>query len=224
MTSLLIDTCTEHGVIVFFSGTTPRYEGTIPKGLHNSKYMIVEIDKGLKKLSLEVKDLDFIAVTIGPGSYTGIRVGVIAAKTLSYAADIPIITLCSLDGYTPNQDGDFISIIDAKISGGYYRVGKKTEEKIEWKTEPAVCELEKLPALQKIHHLVTPNKQLLEKKLAKIYPETVFVWEEIPPGVNQFIRIANEKFQAGKVESSTEFELMYLRKTQAEIERDEKNE
>jgi tRNA threonylcarbamoyladenosine biosynthesis protein TsaB len=219
MTSLLIDTCTEHGVVTFFSGDTILYNGTIPKGLHNSKYMIMEVDKGLKSLSLQVKDLQFIAVTIGPGSYTGIRVGVIAAKTLAYAGNRPIITLCSIDGYTPNHDATFIGIIDAKIGGGYFRVGRKKGNRVEWLTEPAVSELDKLEALQDIPLLVTPNKQLLEKKLQKIYPQLSFEWIEQPPDVGQFIDIANHKFNTGEVETGTEFDLLYLRKTQAEIEK-----
>lgn len=224
MTSLLIDTCTEYGVIAFYSGDTILYEGSIPKGLHNSKYMMMEIDKGLKELSLSVHDLHTIAVTIGPGSYTGIRVGVIAAKTLAYAGEVPIITLCSLDGYIPEEDGQFISIIDAKIGGGYFRVGKKIGGAVHWLTEPSVSELDKIEYLESIHTLVTPNKGLLEKKLGKLYPETQFSWKEQPPSVKQFISTANEKYSAGKIETSTEFELMYLRKTQAEIERDQKTQ
>lgn len=219
MTKLLIDTCTEHGVIAFFNEDTLLYEGNIPKGLHNSQYMMMEIDKGLKELSIKVKDLQFIAVTIGPGSYTGIRIGVIAAKTLAYAGKVPLITLCSLDGYVPEKNGKFISLIDAKIAGGYFRVGNKTDESVDWLTEPAVSELEKLDSLQQIFHLVTPNKQLLEKKLNKLYPDLPFEWNESPPSVKEFIRVSNEKFRAGQIESGTEFELMYLRKTQAEIER-----
>ncbi len=222
MTSLLIDTCTEHGVIAFFSGDTILYEGNIPKGLHNSKYMMMEIDKGLKELSLKVKDLQFISVATGPGSYTGMRVGVIAAKTLAYAGKVPIVTLCSLDGYVPDDDGKFISIIDAKIGGGYFRVGKKTGDSIEWLTEPAVSELDKLEVLKTIHVLVTPNKKLIEKKLGLLFRDTPFSWIEQAPSVKQFTSIANEKYSAGKIETGTEFELMYLRKTQAEIERDQK--
>ncbi len=52
MTSLLIDTCTEHGVVVFFTNGKIDYRGDIPVGLHNSKFMMIEIDKGLKKLGL----------------------------------------------------------------------------------------------------------------------------------------------------------------------------
>lgn len=220
MTSLLIDTCTEHGVVTFFSGDLILYNGTIPKGLHSSKYMIMEIDKGLKTLSLNVNDLQFIAVTIGPGSYTGIRIGVIAAKTLAYAGDRPIITLCSLDGYAPDNDGTFISIIDAKIGGAYFRIGRKKGDSIDWLTEPAVSELNKLEALKDIHLLITPNKQLLEKKLQKIYPTLSFNWVEQPPNVRLFMDSANHQFDAGEIETGTEFDLLYLRKTQAEIERD----
>lgn len=220
MTSLLIDTCTEHGLVIFFSGDTVLYQGTIPKGLHNSKYMMTEIDKGLKELAISVKDLQFIAVTIGPGSYTGIRVGVIAAKTLAYAGNIPIVTLCSLDGYIPNKDGRFISIIDAKIGGGYFRAGVKTDTSIEWLNKPSVSELDKLEELKTTNILVSPNCGMLQKKIHKLYPETTYEWLEGPPNIERFMMIANQKFRSKNVELGTEFELLYLRRTQAEIERD----
>lgn len=219
--SLLIDTCTEYGVVAFFSGNTLLYEGVTPKGFNNSTYMMLEVDRGLEKLGQKIKDLQFIAVTIGPGSYTGMRIGVMAAKTLAYAGNIPLVTLCALDGYIPDGQGDFMALIDAKIGGTYFRIGRRNEESIDWLTEPAVSALEKLDALQHIHRLVTPNKQLLQKKVSLLYPTTAFEWIEKPPSVAQFMAIANAKFQAGIVERSATFDLLYLRKTEAEIQREQ---
>lgn len=219
MINLLIDTSTEHGTIAFFSKEKVLLKGTIPRGLHNSKYLTIEIEKGLKQLGIKTSDLKYIAVAIGPGSYTGIRVGVIVAKALAYASRLPIITLCSLDGYVPDSDGKFISIIDAKIGGCYFRIGKKEGKHVEWLTEPAIKELEKLEEIQTIQTLVTPNGLLLEKKLQLLNPELTLDWQEKAPSVENLIREAEKKFTVGEVEKNTEFQLLYLRKTQAEIEK-----
>lgn len=57
----------------------------------------VFIDRILKNHQLSPKNLDAIAVSIGPGSYTGLRIGVAAAKGLAFALDIPLIGISTLE-------------------------------------------------------------------------------------------------------------------------------
>ena len=52
-----------------------------------------EIDEMLKKNNLKPNQLDAVAVSIGPGSYTGLRVGLATAKGLCYALNIPLIAV-----------------------------------------------------------------------------------------------------------------------------------
>lgn len=54
------------------------------------------IEKVLNKAKIRVADLDAIAIAIGPGSYTGLRIGLSTAKGLSYTLDIPLISISSL--------------------------------------------------------------------------------------------------------------------------------
>ena len=54
------------------------------------------IDKVLLKSNIRMNQLDAIAVSKGPGSYTGLRIGVSAAKGLCYALDIPLISIATL--------------------------------------------------------------------------------------------------------------------------------
>ena len=74
---------------------------------------------------LENQTLEFIAIGIGPGAFTGTRVGVMAAKALSFAKKIPLLPFCSLKIFTPEANGPFSIIGDAKSQGFYSLKGRK---------------------------------------------------------------------------------------------------
>jgi tRNA threonylcarbamoyladenosine biosynthesis protein TsaB len=66
------------------------------EGQSHAKLLTVFIDELLKENQLKVKNFDAIAVSMGPGSYTGLRIGVSTAKGLAYAADLPLIAVSTL--------------------------------------------------------------------------------------------------------------------------------
>lgn len=75
------------------------------------------IQKGIAATGLTMKDLDAIAISIGPGSYTGLRVGLSAAKGFSFALGIPLITVNTLEmmAHTVTEEADLICpMIDAR--------------------------------------------------------------------------------------------------------------
>ena len=74
------------------------------------------ISELMEKNNISFKDLDAIAVGIGPGSYTGLRIGLSAAKGICYALDIPLISVSSLENMVSNIqfEGVIISTIDAR--------------------------------------------------------------------------------------------------------------
>ena len=61
-----------------------------------SELMAVEVDAILKRNNISAKDIGEVVVTIGPGSYTGIRIALTIAKTLAFALDIKIFAVSSL--------------------------------------------------------------------------------------------------------------------------------
>jgi len=65
-------------------------------GQTHAKLLTVFIDELLKENQLKIKNFDAIAVSMGPGSYTGLRIGVSTAKGLAYAADLPLIAVNTL--------------------------------------------------------------------------------------------------------------------------------
>lgn len=87
----------------------------------HAAFLHTAIDELLKKEGILMNKLDAIAVTSGPGSYTGIRVGLAAAKGFCYALDIPLITLNTLEAMalsaaTSQQDKEafYCPMIDAR--------------------------------------------------------------------------------------------------------------
>lgn len=62
-----------------------------------SEYMIVEIDKIFKRNKLDIKKIDGVMVSIGPGSYTGIRIALTIAKVIAYALNKPIYPVSTLE-------------------------------------------------------------------------------------------------------------------------------
>lgn len=62
----------------------------------HAKYLTIFIDEIMKRQKISFNDLDAISVSKGPGSYTGLRIGVSTAKGLCYAKDLPLIAINTL--------------------------------------------------------------------------------------------------------------------------------
>lgn len=205
MMTLLIETSTERSLVAIFKDEKIVFHHNLPFGHSSSQYLLPAISEGLKQLQMSAKELSQIVVGIGPGSYTGIRVGVVVAKTLSYAHNIPLIGISSLEGFIPEHDGDFAAIIDAKISGVYLLKGKRENGEITFWSEPETCSLDSLSA--KLDHgitLVTPNKNRLEPILNEKNPSTFWCWQESYP-CPQYI------LQKGKRRDASD--ILYLRES-----------
>ena len=82
----------------------------------HSIYLVPMIDEILKENNIECQDLSEILVVNGPGSFTGIRLGVTVAKTLAYTLNIPIKTISSIEAISASikDDNKIITISDTK--------------------------------------------------------------------------------------------------------------
>lgn len=220
MISLLLETSTEFGLVALFKDKQLICEETLPPGLQNSKYIFTGIQKALSSFSLNPKDLNLIIAGVGPGSYTGIRVSAITAKTLSFALQIPLVGISSLNGFIPQNDGVFASIIDARIGGVYIKTGVMEHGVCRWTTCPMLYSLnEAFEFLKEIKTFVTPSSLLLKPKFNEVFKDQI-TWIESAPNCEEMGRTAFEKFERGDYTLNQELELLYLRKTQAEIERE----
>lgn len=88
----------------------------------SSKIMPV-IDEAFKKSKIIPKEIDKIFVVNGPGSFTGIRVGLTVAKVMGYSFNIPVVPISSLEFMCSGYDYDVMGLIDARrgyvYAGGY---------------------------------------------------------------------------------------------------------
>ena len=78
----------------------------------HSKYLVPIIDEELNKNNLTIKDINKIYVISGPGSFTGTRIAVTVAKTLSYALNIPVKSISALKQYVfEYENNDYYAVI-----------------------------------------------------------------------------------------------------------------
>ena len=86
-----------------------------------SELMAVEVDAILKRNNISAKDIGEVVVTIGPGSYTGIRIALTIAKTLAFALNLKIYAVSSLISQkAPHQPT--ISVINARSNRSYVAI------------------------------------------------------------------------------------------------------
>ena len=115
MTYLFIDTANSFIISIIKDDKIIYYKNDVSNSDTSSKVMPI-IDEAFKSSNLTINDIDKIFVVNGPGSFTGIRVGVTIAKTISYCLNKPLIALSELELLaTTNTNTDFIApIIDAR--------------------------------------------------------------------------------------------------------------
>lgn len=97
MTLLAIDTSTDAMGIALYQGKQVIAEySSVNKNKHSTRLMPA-INQVMNDANVKPKDLEKIAVVKGPGSYTGVRIGLSIAKTLAFSLNIPIVGLSSLE-------------------------------------------------------------------------------------------------------------------------------
>lgn len=94
----------------------------INTAITHSQTLMPMIEQLLKNTELTLKDIDAIAVNAGPGSFTGVRIGVAAAKGLAFAEDLPCVSVSTLESMAYNMlgaDGVVCAVMDARCSQVY---------------------------------------------------------------------------------------------------------
>jgi len=123
MKVLAIETSSLIGNIAVCDGDTIVGKNTFGKNLNHGKEIVSSLESIFNAINWEPKDIDLIAVSIGPGSYTGLRIGVTCAKTLAYGLGKPVIDVPTLDVLVENvkdyNSKTICPVIDAKRKSVY---------------------------------------------------------------------------------------------------------
>ncbi|MBT5306290.1 MAG: tRNA (adenosine(37)-N6)-threonylcarbamoyltransferase complex dimerization subunit type 1 TsaB [Candidatus Scalindua sp.] len=123
MKVLGIETSGLVGNIAVCDGNTVVGKKTYGKGFSHGKEIVSSIESIFDEIRWEPNDIDLIAVSIGPGSYTGLRIAVTCAKTLAYGLGKPVIDVPTLDVLVENvKDNNaktICPVIDAKRKSVY---------------------------------------------------------------------------------------------------------
>lgn len=116
------------------------------KKTHSEKLMPL-IEELMQELKLKINDIDVIAVSEGPGSYTGLRIGAAIAKSLAFAADIKIVSVPTMKSLAANicDTGKLIvPVMDAKAGRIYTGIYKWKNGECEEVLEQFPCNIDEL--------------------------------------------------------------------------------
>ncbi|MDY6064819.1 MAG: tRNA (adenosine(37)-N6)-threonylcarbamoyltransferase complex dimerization subunit type 1 TsaB [Finegoldia sp.] len=116
----------------------------------HSESLLVMIDQLLDQLDMKISEIDLYAVCEGPGSFTGLRIGMTVAKTFAQVFDKPIVGVSSLAALANviNTDKKIIPLLDARGGRVYYSVFKN-DGKLERLSKDDLCYIEDLLAALK---------------------------------------------------------------------------
>lgn len=129
MIRLGIDTSTALVQVAICADTQPLAVFDSPTGLRHGEDLAPAIASTLKDAGLGVGALQEIVIGVGPGPFTGLRVGLVTARTMAHALEIPVTGVCSLDVIAAEVDADeFLVATDARRKEVYlahYRAGSR---------------------------------------------------------------------------------------------------
>lgn len=126
MKILCIDTSSKLCSVAILEDTTLINKLELDNGLTHSETLMPLIKELLEKNNLSLNDINLLVSDIGPGSFTGIRIGVATCKAFSDSLNIPCVGICSLEvlAYNEKKDGIICSTIDCKNDNCYFALYK----------------------------------------------------------------------------------------------------
>jgi tRNA threonylcarbamoyladenosine biosynthesis protein TsaB len=166
----------------------------------------------LDENDLTTGDLDAIAVSKGPGSYTGLRIGVSAAKGLCFSLDIPLIsvsTLTALALQIKEQDGFVVPMLDARRMEVYSAVFDVNKNQIE-ETSAKILEANSYFDLLEKGKVYFLGSGVEKFQGICTHSSAVFILDKLP-SANNMVGLAHAKYKISDFENVAYFEPYYLK-------------
>lgn len=150
MTLLGIDTSGKTASVAVCTETAVLAQTSVYTKLTHSQVILPICRETLKSAGMELSDVDGIAAAAGPGSYTGLRIGIAAVKAMCFALDKPCIGISTLEALAQNvslHKGIICSIMAARQNLVYAAVFRSDGRKISRITEDSIIPVEELERL-----------------------------------------------------------------------------
>lgn len=181
------------------------------EGYSHAERLHVFIEEIVSEAGISMKDLGAVAVSQGPGSYTGLRIGVSAAKGLCYALNIPLIavdTLLSLASKVSVTDGLIVPMIDARRMEVYSAIFSASLEKRR-ETLAEIIEENSFDDIQEKVYFVGDCNEKCKSVLAK--DNFVFLDDIKFPSANEMSVLSFDKYKKSDTVDVAYFEPYYLK-------------
>ena len=191
------------------------------QGRDHAKLVAVYVDELLRETGLKPDDLDAIAVGKGPGSYTGLRIGVSFAKGLCYGLNIPLVAVGSLEALAAvaieDYEAGIVSVVDwenallcpmvdARRMEVYAQIfDSQCREQSEVTAE--VITEESFAQWREGRQLVIFGNGAA--KCCETLPDATYI--DVVPSARGLARLAHQRLEAGAVEDIAYFEPFYLK-------------
>lgn len=213
---LNIETATKNcSVGLSKEGKTIAIREMATENFSHAEKLHVFIEEVLKEANFKFEDLKAVAVSQGPGSYTGLRIGVSSAKGLSYALSIPLIAVDTLESIarkispeTLNENDIIVPMIDARRMEVFSAFFDANFAKIR-ETQAEVIDETSYQDISKKMHLVGDGAMKFTSVLTdakfQFYPDLEF------PSAKEMAVISYQKFQNNQFEDVAYFEPFYLK-------------
>lgn len=180
-------------------------------GFSHAERLHIFIRDILAENDMELSNLDAIAVSKGPGSYTGLRIGVSAAKGLCFSLGLPLISISTLKALANQvkEEATVIAMLDARRMEVYAAVFNKEREQVLETSAMILDENSYLEYLENgpvyfIGSGVTKFKELCA------HPNANFVEGKLP-SANEMVDLAKAKYKISDFEDVAYFEPYYLK-------------
>ena len=207
-------------------------EYNIDNGLTQSELLLPMAESLMRSLKLSFSDVDLYATSVGPGSFTGVRIGAALVKGLAFGRDIPCASVSTLDALAENArglKGIIVPAMDARRGQVYTAIFRCDGENMEKLTEDLAISIKDLASMLREYgdehiYLVGDGYEVAKKGLT----EDGLTIEITPRALRNesaasVARVALRQYKEGKTVSDSELSPTYLRLPQAERERLERS-
>jgi len=200
-------------------------EYSLSQDMSHSEKLVPMIKEVLDSLNLKTKDIDLYGVAIGPGSFTGLRIGIATMKSLAHLFDKPIVGVSTLKGLAYNlaYNDIVLPMIDARRDRVYTGIYSWEKENINEIMKPSVVPIEDLVNKLKEYDNISINGNGVEvyKKYLKENLKDKVRFSTVGQNIckaSSIAELAEIEYKQGKVDNYYTLAPDYLRETQAERE------